>query len=831
MTRAEQAAPMRRYIDRGDDMTIGVKMPTGMVDDHTCRSNVRRIGLPSASLIAIARASKFAALPGVALAGLIIPPTGVRAVEVSRALQAPLNSVSHLFAARDPGPIIRIQLISDAELAAQARTRAVPAPHAVQPSADAAMTNSIAGTMPPLSTQDRSAGRRSSATAQDRPARSAEAPHPVLQEQAKADLASLIGETAERSRQALFGGLNALVLGAHRTGAMREQALHGHSHIAPRRSHPLDHSPHLDLDAVAKPAFAQVRKLALRARERVTNLDHFAFGEEMFIPIAVDIDTVLSWEEPASRAALHELASRPESLPMLAEEAGDGQDMIAGLVADLVPVSGPGAALRSPPAAISAKAAAYDVSAALAHQVEITAAWFGVIFAKLRHALGDGEQQVPDALSAGQSYSPVGAGSQQGTLTGNEAPAARFGAENQFMLAANGLATSLQGAASAAGAGNSGTQASLTATGSAGFDSNPFLSDRQNPRAASLRLQLAPVITRRDARNSFRAAGRFEHIEYLGRYASLQNYGADLAAVHRASEKLQLNAAALVRSDILATDLTNPLGDVQVPDPLAPVIPVIPGGNDVTILGQQQRRTQYGADGGLAYTLSPRDELRWSLSLRADRFGNNQLSDSNFYSQQLSYSRQVSEAVRIGAVIDGSIIEFPGSAFGDARTLTPQALVTVKLDERLRATGTAGLAFTRLELPTGTETTTAFAGNLSLCYGATRSSLCLTGARQVLPSAIGGARVQTTGGISYSLRVTERDTLQLGGNYATASEPLALAGDDFQSINAFARYERRLNERMRLFANGGYIETSGNGLEASNIQAVVGISITFGRNQ
>jgi len=376
---------------------------------------------------------------------------------------------------------------------------------------------------------------------------------------------------------------------------------------------------------------------------------------------------------------------------------------------------------------------------------------------------------------------------------------------------------------------NSASGESLVATASVGFDSNPFLSDRENPEVAAFRLQLTPSITRSDGRSSFRASGRVEHIEYLGKYGSLQNFGADLAGRHKINERLEANGGVLFRSDILGTDLTNPLSNDEG---VTPDIPIIPGGNDVTILGQRQRRTQYGADTGLAFTPSERDELRWGIAWRSDRFGATGLSDSDFFSQQLRYSRQVSADLAIGTVVDASIIEFRNSAFGDAQTVTPQALVVLSLSERLKATGSFGIALTRIETATGDETTRAFAGNLSLCYGGELSNLCLTGARQVLPSAVGGARVQTTGGLSYSLRLSERDRLQLGGNYSTASQPLAALGNEFESINAFARYERDISERSRLFVSGGYLDTSGeNALKATNFQAVVGITIKLGNGR
>lgn len=429
-----------------------------------------------------------------------------------------------------------------------------------------------------------------------------------------------------------------------------------------------------------------------------------------------------------------------------------------------------------------------------------------------------------------QKYVSLDRISESGIPLVYEATSERLALETDLAHSSTGSSGEAQGGSGASLSGlTSGSALSFDASASVGFDSNPFLSDRQSPEAASFRLQLAPTIERSTARTSIRATGRIQHVEYLGKYRSLQNLGADIAATHRLTERLDINAGLLFRSDILATDLANPLinGDTS-----APTIPVIPGGNDVTLLGERQRREQYGADAGLTYTPSERNEIRWSAAFRADRFATNELSESNFYSQQLRYSHQLNGAIGIGAVVNASIIDFTSAAFGDTQTVTPQALVTARLSERLNATGSFGVAISRVELPTGKETNTAFAGNLSLCYEAPLSRLCVNGSRQVLPSAIGGARIQATGGLTYSLRLSERDTLQFGGNYSTASQPLASTGDDFESINAFGRYERRINERMRLQASLGYLNTSGdNRIEASNFQALVGLSIKLGRNK
>jgi hypothetical protein len=392
------------------------------------------------------------------------------------------------------------------------------------------------------------------------------------------------------------------------------------------------------------------------------------------------------------------------------------------------------------------------------------------------------------------------------------------------------------GAGSGATSGNGesgffGTTQSLVATASAGFDSNPFLAPGgQGTDAASVRLQLAPAISRMGERTTFRLSGRAEHIEYLGRYDSLQNYGADFAITHRANERVELDGGLLFSSDNLATNLANPFFN----NDLTPGAPLPPIGNDITVLGQQQRRTLYGANGGLSYTLSERDELRWELNARAERFGSNGLTDSDFVSQQLRYSRVVGEGFTLGAIVDASLINFSDAAFGNAKTLTPQLFTTVSLAPRFTLSGGLGLAITRIELGGLEETNTALAGNLSLCREGERSNLCINGSRQVLPSAIGGARVQTTGSLSYAFRLSERDSLSINGSYSTASEPLAVAGGAgaLESINGSVRFERQLDERFRLFVSGGYLNVSGNvQARASNYQALVGIVFNLGNSR
>lgn len=366
----------------------------------------------------------------------------------------------------------------------------------------------------------------------------------------------------------------------------------------------------------------------------------------------------------------------------------------------------------------------------------------------------------------------------------------------------------------------------VAVTASTAYDSNPFLAFGGDTDVASFRLELAPSVYRTDGISSIRVSGRVEHVEYMRLYDSTQNLSANVSASHRVNERVEVNANLLISSNVSTTDFVGPVGGGGefAPDDLP-----LPVENDITLLGDRQRRNQAAVDVSLRYTPSEFDEVRWSSSVRANRYGSTRLEDSDYASQRLAYSRRLNSGLTVGGSIDASSSNFKDGRIGDAKTISPQLSVSAMLGARLQASGSFGLAFTRTELAVGRDTSTTFAGNAALCYKGTRSNFCINGLRQVLPSAIGGVRKQTSVGTTYSVRLSERETIQLGGSYSTASAPLAGVGGDFESVRSYARYERQLNERTRLFASAGYSDTSDDlGVRRSNIQGAVGITFRFG---
>lgn len=370
------------------------------------------------------------------------------------------------------------------------------------------------------------------------------------------------------------------------------------------------------------------------------------------------------------------------------------------------------------------------------------------------------------------------------------------------------------------------TQSQVVVSASAGYDTNPFLAFGGDRDVASFRLDMMPTISTSDGISSLSVSGRIEHVEYARIYDSADNLSANVTATHRLNERIETFARVQIASNISTTDFTRPLGDADV----GPVDPALPPDDDITLLGERQRRNSASAEASLSYTLSPFEQLRWSSFVQAQRYpGSVSFQDSDYASQRLAYSRQMNENFSLGGAVEASASNFKDTRTGDATVISPQLSLGLRLSPRLQFSGNIGLSFTRTKLAVGDVASTAFAGNLQACYKGSLTNFCLNALRQVLPSAIGGVRNQSSIGASYSVRLSERETMQLGGSYAKASSPLTGVGGDFDSIRSYARYERQMTEKLRLFASAGYSDSRDDLFQKrSNFQGTIGISYKFG---
>jgi len=266
-------------------------------------------------------------------------------------------------------------------------------------------------------------------------------------------------------------------------------------------------------------------------------------------------------------------------------------------------------------------------------------------------------------------------------------------------------------------------------------------------------------------------------------------------------------------------------------DDVGPVL----GGDDVTLLGLDQPRTQYQAGGGLRHQLSERDDLNLSMSFRSDRFGRQDLPDlieTDFLLGRASYARQVGSGLTLGVAIEASNIDSVEPPLGEITTVSPQVLVDFAFSPTWELTGSLGFTSIRSDTDFSDETSTAIAGDVSICRNGIRANLCLTGGRQVVPLGIGGAGLQSNVGASYSLRLSERGTFSLSVDYGRASETFLAEGLTFETINGLLGYQLEITERVRISADARYTDLRvDRGPDVSNFQILVGIIVSLGRLQ
>ncbi len=372
------------------------------------------------------------------------------------------------------------------------------------------------------------------------------------------------------------------------------------------------------------------------------------------------------------------------------------------------------------------------------------------------------------------------------------------------------------------------TTSEIRLSSSAAYDSNPFLALGNDTEVASFRLELMPTIQHKDGVSDLRVTARAEHIEYAQRYDSVQNLGVQVDGRTRLSERADLSARMALASTVSST---NNLGLQTGIDPIDPEVPTLPIVQDITLFGTQQRRTTASAQTIASLRLGEYDYLRVASGFniqRTDRttgFGN-----SDFVTSSLTYGRQLNPQLSVGGSLEVSAGQFKYIQFGDSRSISPQIVINARINGRLSAVGSFGVSFTRIDLVAGTLNSTAFSGSGSLCYRDNLSSFCANAQRQLVPTALGGLRRQASVGTSYSVRLSNRDTLQTGTSFSEASSPLLGGFEKFKSVRVFGRYERQLNEKLFAFGAASLEDSAErSSVRKPNYQAMFGISYRFGR--
>jgi hypothetical protein len=390
------------------------------------------------------------------------------------------------------------------------------------------------------------------------------------------------------------------------------------------------------------------------------------------------------------------------------------------------------------------------------------------------------------------------------------------------------------------------TTENVTVSAGGGFDSNPFQGVNPDSEVASFRLELAPSISHNNGRTEVTLAAQATHIEYFGKYRATQNVGANLAVQHSVNERTEISAAVSASTSIASSEVgfisgnvgqLSPASSASQVTPVSPANTVVFAGpatpivDDITLSGRQTRRNSASAQVSVSHQITDYDLLRWSSSATLQRYPrSNGLGELNFVAQQLDYTRKINSKLELGAATEVSYGDFRYTRFSDALAVSLQLTAKGRLNNMFEYSGRLGTTFSRINLLQGNQKYVTLSGDATLCYQQSWNSLCVYGQRELVPTAIGGMRTQTSIGTSFSTRLTSIDTLQTSVSYLKASAPLTGGLSKLESYRMFGRLERRLNKKMHAFVSAAYSTNDSPEIaRRSNFQGLFGIAYSFGR--
>lgn len=380
---------------------------------------------------------------------------------------------------------------------------------------------------------------------------------------------------------------------------------------------------------------------------------------------------------------------------------------------------------------------------------------------------------------------------------------------------------------------NADTKATLDVSAGARAATNPYLVAGSSTGSAATTIEVAPAVVTSNGRSTLRLDGSGRYDRHFRRYGDDVSARAALTFDQRFSERTQLTLGGQFTTsmggarDLFRADTGAGAAGTGVPalDPTA----------DVTVTGARFRQYNYGANARFSSRLSARGQL--SLGAGANFFDSSQ-GLGQPYSQYITdagYSHILSDRGQVGVQVGYSKIDYRNRVAGDGDVITPSLTGTFKLSPTFSVSGRLGASFSAIRQLNGIKArNTAFAGQISLCKDSARAVFCLSGSRNVQATSLGGVSTVTTVSLSNNLRLSERDTLTLAGNYGQTEQPTASAAqfgaNRAKLALASAVYSRRISERLFLTVSPQFEKAWGQAVKRdANVAGMIGLRYRFGQ--
>ena len=335
---------------------------------------------------------------------------------------------------------------------------------------------------------------------------------------------------------------------------------------------------------------------------------------------------------------------------------------------------------------------------------------------------------------------------------------------------------------------------------------NPYLEDDDQGASVGGTVEIRPRLTYDTSVTRFDLEAFAQGTAFVDKYGFEDDYGVSAGVNHRASERLGLRMNAGVSS--LASPATDSLwspdlGGVTPSEPLPPQIPV----DDVTVLGQRGRSTSISAGAGAEYIINAQNSVDFEGSYQDVSLTHPGTSDYNTIRFDGRYTRVLSERASVGLIAGYRRFNYDDTLQPDARSITALGSISWRLGEAWSLTASAGAQRTRTDESATAPafTHTSLTANATLCRSDERERLCLDYSRQAQPTGLAGIRNTDAASLSYNVRVSESDTVSLGGSYSRSSGlgsgVTAFPAMTFAGVRG--DFQHRFNSRL-----SGYAEVS-----------------------
>lgn len=378
----------------------------------------------------------------------------------------------------------------------------------------------------------------------------------------------------------------------------------------------------------------------------------------------------------------------------------------------------------------------------------------------------------------------------------------------------------------------------VVVSGGAAVIDNPYLDERDSAVTAAATVDINPRLTYDDSVTRVDLSAIAQGKAYADRYDFEDNYGITTALRHRASERVQVRARGAFSSALArGTDLFGDLAPVFEPD--QPELPDAPGPlpvDDITTLGQRGRTNAFSLGAGVDLTIDARNRLAFDHSYQRRTFTHRGASDYALFQGEARYTRVLNERTSVGFIAGYQISDYSDPLTSNARSIIGLASVQHRLGPGWSLSASVGANRTRLTgtalRPGNSEIT--LAARAQLCRRDSREGLCIEYRHQPQPTAFGGVRTSSAASVNYNYRLSETDTVTIGGNYSRSSaldsgrDPVPAA--TFAGVRA--RYDKRISPDLSLYAETEVDRIWRDDLSIEPRKMIgVGARYTFGRSR